>query len=677
MNALQGTGLAAGSPRTRTHAVRAAQRGVADLHILILLGVIFLLPVAVSTWFLLQQQREEIALAERELVGAQYAGALRALEHSSGRYRAAARAGTAAKLAAEVNGRVSAVEALETRHSALLHSAAGWGRVKAAWARIEAGAEKMDARDGYRALDAALTVHLADVVARSHLLLDPQIEANSLARLMTVEVPALAAASAQVRDAVDMQAPSEIGQQLLQRSAAIRLAFDTLFEASAAVRTALHSPAAAALNSALELNALLRASTPAAVADAQAAANRALTAIETLSLALAVEHRKVIEARLQVLKDFQWHMLGLIAMCVSGALLGFILLGRVWLTTTRAREVAARRDADENQRNQAALLRLMNEMDVLIAGDLSAKATVSEDITGAIADSVNLTVGELRNLVAGVNATADQVTTGAADASVVSQRLLSSASHQGEELRKAGDTVERMTQSIGEVSKSAAHAAAVARLSLVTAARGSQALQNSLKAMHQMHARMQETSQRIQRVGASSQEIGEIAERIADMSEQANLLALNAAIQAATAGAAGRGFAVVAEEVQRLGERASVATQHIGAIVKAIQAEAQDAVAAMEKITQGAVEGVQLSDSAGGALSEIDTVTQELAGLMQNIALSSERQVDSAREVANSMHNALTLSSEATQGTHETTATMQQLALRACQLKASVARFKA
>ncbi len=373
---------------------------------------------------------------------------------------------------------------------------------------------------------------------------------------------------------------------------------------------------------------------------------------------------------------FVKRMLGLIAVCVIAALVGFVLLGRKLLTTARERELAARRDADENKRNQAAILRLMNEMSALADGNLTAKATVTEDITGAIADSVNLTVNELRNLVSGVNKTADEVTQGAAGASVVSQRLLTTASSQGEELRKAGDSVELMTQSIGEVSKSAGQSAEVARQSLVTAERGSQAVQNSIKAMNQIRDQIQETSKRIKRLGESSQEIGEIVELISDITEQTNVLALNAAIQAATAGEAGRGFAVVAEEVQRLAERSSEATKQIGAIVKAIQADTQDAVAAMEKSTQGVVEGARLSDAAGSALSEIDTVTKELAERIQNIAVSTEMQVDISREVAKSMYNSLTLTNEATMGTNETAATIKELGARARQLKASVSRFK-
>jgi twitching motility protein PilJ len=389
-----------------------------------------------------------------------------------------------------------------------------------------------------------------------------------------------------------------------------------------------------------------------------------------------LEHRRQLDERISALKDFQWRMLGLTITCVVGALVGFFLLGRQLVRTTRERELSAQRAADENKRNQDAILRLMNEMSALADGDLTAKATVTEDITGAIADSVNLTVGELRTLVSGVNKTADEVTSSAAGASVVSQRLLTTASSQGSELRKAGDSVELMTQSIGEVSKSAAQSAEVARQSLVTAERGTQSVQNSIKAMNQIRDQIQETSKRIKRLGESSQEIGEIVELISDITEQTNVLALNAAIQAATAGEAGRGFAVVAEEVQRLAERSSEATKQIGAIVKAIQADTQDAVAAMEKSTQGVVEGAQLSDAAGSSLSEIDTVTKELAERIQNIAVSTEMQVDIAREVAKSMNNSLTLTREATMGTNETAATIKELAARARQLKASVSRFK-
>jgi methyl-accepting chemotaxis protein len=662
------------------------QRGLADLHILILLGLIFLVPVAITSWFLAQKQREEIIFAELEIAGAQYTGALREVARNAGKHRVALRGAAAgdaiAKLSAEVKRSVAAVEALQSQPGSALGSADGWGRVKAAWSRIDTGADKMDAdqaREAYGALEAALMAHLSDMAVRSNLLRDPQIDTTSLARLMTFDVPALASDVMELQSA-GVAAQGEVRrQQMVDRSAALRLALDAVFATNAGVSAQLQTLSANALKSTAELSAAIRPrgdNAPAAAADWQAAAAKTLASVDALGNAIPVEHRKLVDARIAALKDFQWRMLGLIALCVAGALIGFILLGRKLLNTARERELAGRRDADENKRNQGAILRLMNEMGALADGDLTTKATVSEDITGAIADSVNLTVDELRTLVSGVNKTADEVTQGAAGASVVSQRLLTTASSQGEELRKAGDSVELMTQSIGEVSKSAGQSAEVARQSLVTAERGSQAVQNSIKSMNQIRDQIQETSKRIKRLGESSQEIGEIVELISDITEQTNILALNAAIQAATAGEAGRGFAVVAEEVQRLAERSSEATKQIGAIVKAIQADTQDAVAAMEKSTQGVVEGALLSDAAGSALSEIDTVTKELAERIQNIAVSTEMQVDIAREVAKSMYNSLTLTNEATMGTNETAATIKELAARARQLKASVSRFK-
>ena len=674
-----------GAPLSASHSA-SHQRGLADLHILILLGLIFLVPVAITSWFLVQKQQDEIAFAEREIAGAQYTVALNEVARNAGRHRVAAR-DAAGKLPAALKSSMAAVDALQAQPGVMLGAAAGWGRVKAAWARIESGAEKMDAeqgRDAYASLDAALAGHLSEIAARSNLLRDPQVDASTLARLMTFDLPALGADVMELQSVAAPENKTAMGAQaearrspIADRAAAVRAAFDSVFEANADVRSRLQAPAAAALKNTAELSALLRARGDAPpAAEWQAAAAKTLASLDTLSNAIPAEHRKLVDARIAALKDFLWRMLGLIAVCVAGALMGFFLLGRKLLNTARERELIARRDADENKRNQGAILRLMNEMGALADGDLTTKATVSEDITGAIADSVNLTVDELRTLVSGVNKTADEVTQGAAGASMVSQRLLTTASSQGEELRKAGDSVELMTQSIGEVSKSAGQSAEVARQSLVTAERGSQAVQNSIKSMNQIRDQIQETSKRIKRLGESSQEIGEIVELISDITEQTNILALNAAIQAATAGEAGRGFAVVAEEVQRLAERSSEATKQIGAIVKAIQADTQDAVAAMEKSTQGVVEGAQLSDAAGSALSEIDTVTKELAERIQNIAVSTEMQVDIAREVAKSMYNSLTLTNEATMGTNETAATIKELAARARQLKASVSRFK-
>ena len=259
-----------------------------------------------------------------------------------------------------------------------------------------------------------------------------------------------------------------------------------------------------------------------------------------------------------------------------------LLLGKVFLDDARVR---AYESEQENKRNQEAILRLLNEMGNLADGDLTVQASVTEDVTGAIADSINFTIEELRTLVKGINSATDQVTKATQDAQAISHRLYEASQRQNREIQQASGSVLQMAQSINEVSQSAAQSARVAQQSLATAEKGAQSVQNQIAGMHEIRAQIQDTSKRIKRLGESSLEIGDIVELIADITEQTNILALNAAIQAASAGEAGRGFTVVAEEVQRLAERSAEATKQIDAIVKTIQADTQDAVAAMEKST--------------------------------------------------------------------------------------------
>ena len=329
-----------------------------------------------------------------------------------------------------------------------------------------------------------------------------------------------------------------------------------------------------------------------------------------------------------------------------------------------------------NDANQAAILRLMNELQTVAEGDLTQTATVTEDITGAIADSVNYTVEELRTLVSQVQSTAARVTDTTMQVEQTSTELLAASSEQLREIRDTGESVLKMAGRINDVSAQAQQSAQVARQSLRASESGLQAVQNSIGGMNSIREQIQETSKRIKRLGESSQEIGEITELISDITEQTNVLALTAASQAASAGAAGRGFSVVAEEVQRLAERSGDATRQIAAIVRTLQTDTQDAVGAMERSTQGVVEGARLSDAAGAALADIDRVTRELADLIERISSNASREAESANEVAANIQHIFAVTEQTSEGTRSTAAMVRELSRTADELKASVARFK-
>ena len=357
----------------------------------------------------------------------------------------------------------------------------------------------------------------------------------------------------------------------------------------------------------------------------------------------------------------------------AAVLLMLLLIFKAYLEESRTQ---VQRADTINKQNQDAILRLMNELSDLADGDLTIRATVSEDITGAIADSVNYTTEELRKLVSGITLASEKMGVATGNADKVSKGLLVATQKQASEIQNAEESVQLMAKSIQEVDSSATKATEVGRRTLAATEQGAQAVRNSITGMDGIREQIQDTAKRIKRLGESSQEIGEIVDLISDITEQTNVLALNAAIQAASAGEAGRGFSVVAEEVQRLAERSGEATKQIGALVKTIQSDTYDAVAAMEKSTLGVVEGAKLSDVAGQSLKEIEQVSNELARLINSISVTTQVQTDMVSEVASVMKEVMSITQQTTEGTRQTAQSVGQLNALATELKGSVAGFK-
>lgn len=331
---------------------------------------------------------------------------------------------------------------------------------------------------------------------------------------------------------------------------------------------------------------------------------------------------------------------------------------------------------DEYDRNQNAILPLLDEIADLADGDLRSYATVSEDFTGAIADSINFAIDQLRDLVSRIHETSQEVARYTQDTQSITNQLAEASEHQAQEIAGASTAMNEMAQSIDQVSSNASESAEVAERSVQIASNGAQVVNRSIEGMDTIREQIQETSKRIKRLGESSQEIGNIVSLINDIADQTNILALNAAIQASMAGEAGRGFAVVADEVQRLAERSASATKQIETLVKTIQTDTNEAVISMEQTTTEVVRGANLAKDAGIALDEIQKVSGDLANLIASISDAAKLQSASASHIATTMTVVQEITSQTTTATFDTARSVSELANMAESLRESVTDFK-
>lgn len=365
-----------------------------------------------------------------------------------------------------------------------------------------------------------------------------------------------------------------------------------------------------------------------------------------------------------------WLPLGLVAL----SLLLLIILAYMH-SRTAVFERASKEQTEQNERNQQAILRLLDELGSLADGDLTVEATVTEDITGAIADSINYAIEKLRELVATINETAIMVDSAAKQTESTAGHMARAADNQGREIKKATESIVSMAASIEEVSGNAERSSDVARHSVDVAHKGGEAVRRTIDGMNAIRETIQDTSKRIKRLGESSQEIGNIVELINDIAEQTNILALNASIQASMAGEAGRGFAVVADEVQRLAERSTNATKQIEVLVRTIQSDTNEAVVSMERSTTDVVGGALLAENAGAALDEIEQVSNQIASLVQNISGSAREQAGAAADVTRRTTKLKEISEQTGRATTATAAAISKLSVLASQLRQTVAGF--
>jgi twitching motility protein PilJ len=354
---------------------------------------------------------------------------------------------------------------------------------------------------------------------------------------------------------------------------------------------------------------------------------------------------------------------------------GIVLVALIGLVMIRDTRKQLQEQASQNERNQAAILQLLDEIADLAEGDLTIHASVTENFTGAIADSINFAIDQMRGLVSKINSLSRQVAAAAGDTQGTAANLSAAAENQAREIGAASQAINEMAISIDQVSSNAAESAAVAERAVDIASNGSEVVQATIKGMDTIRGQIQETSKRIKRLGESSQEIGDIVSLINDIADQTNILSLNAAIQASMAGDAGRGFAVVADEVQRLAERSSAATKQIAALVKTIQTDTNEAVISMEQTTSEVVGGAKRAQDAGVSLEEIESTSTNLAELIQNISNAARQQAASAGHISNTMTVIQEITGQTVDITEKTAQSIGKLALMANEMRESVEGF--
>jgi methyl-accepting chemotaxis protein len=669
-----------------------------------LVGVLFMVPIALLLFYFSVETAASMAFSNKERLGIPYGAPVAAivaqLPHqarlaSDPNHAAPEAKAMIEKVAKEIDSQMAALARVDAQYGAELGLSNYLKLLQQYWQDLKPRrGTTSDAKlvEQYRSLSASLLSLLVDVADRSNLTLDPDVDTYYLMALLTIQIPnllselnfhlSLATSYAGAKpmppeDRVRLAA-THVDRQVIQiADSAGRLfgANDVMAERLGSKFSIVERQIASALDISRSGLAIDAGPTHSS-AEMQELLTKTNGAVADLVTGISTSLDELVAKRVNGMKVRAAQRIAISILFAALAIAMLSMLARTALRAMKARDQQAARVVEENKRNQQAILRLLNDMGDLANGDLTVKARVTEDFTGTIADSVNFAVGELRRLVERVNSASTEVTEKTQAASSISGQLLNAAKLQMQEIQDANKRVVQMANTAKLVSNSATESATVAQRSLSAADKGANAVEVSIKGMNDIRDQIQETSKRIKRLGESSQEIGEIVEMISDITEQTNVLALNAAIQAAAAGEAGRGFAVVAEEVQRLAERSGDATKQIGSLIRTIQRDTQEAVAAMERSTNGVVEGARLSDAAGEALTEIRSVSKDLATLIEQIFGVAREQAAAASDMSRRMEGIMQITMQTTDGTKRATDSVSHLTQIATELKTSVSGFK-
>src|SRR5580704_835643 len=359
----------------------------------------------------------------------------------------------------------------------------------------------------------------------------------------------------------------------------------------------------------------------------------------------------------QIYSSARWWVMGLLVGCVT---LGFVLA--TWIARMIARPV---QEAAEVAKRIAA-------------GDLTGSDLLihSRDEIGELSESINAMQHSLRDTISSVSASAERIATASEEFSATAAEQAAGAETQKDQTHQVATAMQEMSSTVQQVSDNSNKAAEASRNAADTARKGGSIVDDTLSKMRAIADSVGQTAKKVQELGKSSNQIGEIIGVIDDIADQTNLLALNAAIEAARAGEQGRGFAVVADEVRKLAERTSKATKEITQMIQNIQTETKSAVEAMQSGTKQVELGVESTTKAGSSLQEIITTSEQVGNMVMLIATAATEQASATDEINSNIEQIAKITQETATGANESAKAVHELSSLATELHSIVSKFK-